>query len=253
MLTFVDQVPLFHSVNLGPIPHIEGNMLSPRGIENATAYQTRVDVFLCPSDPMVGGFPDGPVSYRYNVAMSYPYVHFNEPGRVGAFQVVTELRDADFKDGLSQTAGMSERLLGGGSEVRFDPVRDFWTAGTLGLSDDTSDDSLLRVCRARTVTPGDFFGKMGFSWMTGAADTIWYNHVAPPNERSTDCALSSSISGSTPDDASYYTIAARSAHGGGVNVVMMDGSVRFVKDGIALATWRALGTRSGGEAVGDGW
>jgi hypothetical protein len=31
--------------------------------------------------------------------------------------------------------------------------------------------------------------------------------------------------------------------------MMGDGSVRFVKNGVALPTWRALGTRSGGEVV----
>jgi hypothetical protein len=32
---------------------------------------------------------------------------------------------------------------------------------------------------------------------------------------------------------------------------LMDGSVRFVNSSISQATWRALGTRSGGEVVGD--
>jgi hypothetical protein len=35
-----------------------------------------------------------------------------------------------------------------------------------------------------------------------------------------------------------------------VNVLLGDGSVRFVSDTIALATWRALGTMDGGEVVG---
>jgi prepilin-type processing-associated H-X9-DG protein len=43
--------------------------------------------------------------------------------------------------------------------------------------------------------------------------------------------------------------AARSRHAGGVNAVLGDGSVRFFADGIDLAVWRALATRSGGEAV----
>jgi len=49
----------------------------------------------------------------------------------------------------------------------------------------------------------------------------------------------------------YAAVTARSYHAGVVNVVLMDGSVRSVPNGIALATWRALGTRAGGEVVGD--
>ena len=49
-------------------------------------------------------------------------------------------------------------------------------------------------------------------------------------------------------------------HTGGVNFVQGDGSVRFIKDSIALSTWSASGTRAGGEvisaetgALGGGW
>jgi prepilin-type N-terminal cleavage/methylation domain-containing protein/prepilin-type processing-associated H-X9-DG protein len=45
--------------------------------------------------------------------------------------------------------------------------------------------------------------------------------------------------------------AARSRHAGGVNAALCDGSVRFVSKQIPLATWQALGTMNGGEAVGD--
>jgi prepilin-type processing-associated H-X9-DG protein len=41
-----------------------------------------------------------------------------------------------------------------------------------------------------------------------------------------------------------------SMHPGGVNVVMMDGSVRFLKDSVNLAAWLGLGSRNGGEIVG---
>jgi prepilin-type N-terminal cleavage/methylation domain-containing protein/prepilin-type processing-associated H-X9-DG protein len=49
----------------------------------------------------------------------------------------------------------------------------------------------------------------------------------------------------------YAQQAARSKHDGGVNVLLADGSVRFVQDSVAGATWRALGTMNGGEVVGD--
>ena len=45
--------------------------------------------------------------------------------------------------------------------------------------------------------------------------------------------------------------AARSLHTGGVNTLFADGSVHFVSNNIALATWRALGTINGGEVPGN--
>lgn len=39
-------------------------------------------------------------------------------------------------------------------------------------------------------------------------------------------------------------------HPGGVNVLMGDGGVRFVKDSIALNVWRGLSTRNAGEVIG---
>ena len=42
---------------------------------------------------------------------------------------------------------------------------------------------------------------------------------------------------------------ARSRHTGGVNVLLGDGSVRFIRDSIPLVTWQALSTMSGGEVI----
>ena len=46
----------------------------------------------------------------------------------------------------------------------------------------------------------------------------------------------------------FAAVTARSFHTSGVNVVMMDGSVHYVQNGIDLQTWRALSTRQEGEA-----
>lgn len=45
--------------------------------------------------------------------------------------------------------------------------------------------------------------------------------------------------------------AARSNHNGGVSTLAMDGGVHFTRNEIAVKVWRALGTRSGGEALAD--
>jgi len=47
--------------------------------------------------------------------------------------------------------------------------------------------------------------------------------------------------------------AARSRHAGGVNAALADGSVRFVTNSISTFTWRAAGTRAGGETLGTDW
>jgi prepilin-type processing-associated H-X9-DG protein len=47
------------------------------------------------------------------------------------------------------------------------------------------------------------------------------------------------------------TAASRSRHPGGVNVLLADGSVRFIDQTIDLKTWQALGSIAGGEVLGD--
>ena len=50
-----------------------------------------------------------------------------------------------------------------------------------------------------------------------------------------------------PSEAPFSN--AQSNHPGGVNVMMADGSCRFIKDTINMTTWMQLGTRAGNEPV----
>jgi prepilin-type processing-associated H-X9-DG protein len=52
---------------------------------------------------------------------------------------------------------------------------------------------------------------------------------------------------STPQTC--LTFGARSRHPGGLNSLFGDGSVKFLKNTIAITTWRALSTTKGGEIV----
>jgi len=55
----------------------------------------------------------------------------------------------------------------------------------------------------------------------------------------------------TTSGSQFSHKAARSKHTGGVNVLMGDGSVRFMRSAITLQAWRAYGTMNGGEAIVD--
>ncbi len=88
--------------------------------------------------------------------------------------------------------------------------------------------------------------KQGFSWVMGEMCCTTYNHVSPPNSYS--CA-GQPFPGTMANMA--MDIPASSWHSRGVNLLLCDGSARWVGDSIDLATWRALGTRNGGEVVTD--
>ena len=67
--------------------------------------------------------------------------------------------------------------------------------------------------------------------------------VGQPNgKRWTHCSNTGSTTMAPFSNANSY-------HPGGVNTLMADGSVRFMKDSININTWMALGTRNGGEVI----
>jgi hypothetical protein len=47
----------------------------------------------------------------------------------------------------------------------------------------------------------------------------------------------------------FAAITSRSYHTDLVNVGLMDGSVRSIRSSVSLTTWRAMGTRAGGEVI----
>jgi prepilin-type N-terminal cleavage/methylation domain-containing protein/prepilin-type processing-associated H-X9-DG protein len=83
------------------------------------------------------------------------------------------------------------------------------------------------------------------------------NQIQPGGDGNYKAPCISTLSGDTPSlnnpnawsDYTQWRSAARSRHTAGVNVGFADGSVHFVQDGIDLFTWRALGTKAGGETV----
>jgi prepilin-type processing-associated H-X9-DG protein len=75
----------------------------------------------------------------------------------------------------------------------------------------------------------------GAPWTYGYHSTTIYFHVGPPNSLS--CMYPPGRIGT----------AARSGHTNGINVTFCDASVHFINNAIDLPTWRAMGTRAGGE------
>jgi prepilin-type N-terminal cleavage/methylation domain-containing protein len=207
---------------------------------NSTAQYTRVAAFLCPTDS--GPFDEFGTNYRANVGVG-PYkantAEFRDSGN-GLFQIWQRLtRPSSVVDGLSHTAAFSERLRGSGLQNSPAAERDYWAL----VPPAVSADQLLQACVV-AARPGasPTFVLSGRTWFWIGYERTFYTHAQTPNGIIPDCVLpsASSVSGMST---------ARSRHFGGVNLVMADGSTRFVLESIDLAAWRGLGTRNGSELV----
>jgi prepilin-type N-terminal cleavage/methylation domain-containing protein/prepilin-type processing-associated H-X9-DG protein len=236
LLPFMEQTVVFSSLNYSIVRLDPGNN---------TAMATAVSSFLCPSDPQQQMLPVGQAgeNYRPNSGNTIDYVWgwsdpwgFNTslPPFNGPCYPGSKTRMAEITDGTSNTAGWSEMGLGDMSNaIATEKTDQFWTQTYPSLPADA-----ISQCQAFPVSNLSYQGlsTSGVPWIEGSTSAM-YNHVNVPDKRS--CIFPP---GRIMNSANSY-------HPGGVNVAFCDGSVRFVKDSVALATWRALGSRNGGEVI----
>jgi prepilin-type N-terminal cleavage/methylation domain-containing protein/prepilin-type processing-associated H-X9-DG protein len=245
-LAGIDQTALFNAVNFDLSP-VEAAALQ----QNLTAMQIGLGVCLCPSDstPPVTGY--GRVNYRFNLGPTYRWAPDQLfPGSFsGPFTVHYVYTPADFRDGLSNTIGASERLQGNWLNHSFKLGGDY-LLGSFPLNSVRYADQAVSLCSSLPTTSEEE-SRGGESWFISGFHFTSYNHCLPPNDRRPDCALDGvGVSSSLADRVNLDGVfKASSSHAGGVNCLLMDGSVRFVKDSVNLNLWRAVATRSGGEVV----
>lgn len=94
-------------------------------------------------------------------------------------------------------------------------------------------------------------------WVDGGVHHTGFTTAWPPNKvTGSPLGRDLDINGQREKQGgpTFAAITARSYHPGGINVLLGDGSVRFVKTSIAGSTWRALGTVAGAEVISaDGY
>ena len=245
---------------------------------NYAAYANAATLFICPSDPNTGRVVSEN-NYRYNFGGSTPFAGANDwnnntdrSGKTdtglavtgnGGFTYGVGLGARDFTDGMSNTAIFSERSKGSGLTgslpTKFDIVTSpNRTTSWSGVNTASALDAQFNACLNYTpaVSNFNFFGAGRWldgddysnGWATGAYAGTMYNHFTPPNWKGQDCGFASAIM-DVPGEHGF--ISARSEHTGGVNVCRGDGSVTFSSDNIDLGVWRAVGSRNGGEVIGE--
>ena len=256
LLPFIEQDNLYKSIDFSWPPETPGmggviNFMPAwqnPARQNADASRTVVPIYICPSDPagQPGDWP-GQNNYLANLGATFlcdlseqlPSTLAPSEAPTGVFYYLSKVRLADIHDGTSNTVLFSEKRRGNGAP---NPRTDMFT-----MPNQSTLDTAYQTCQSlnpQTATP--LTSKQGYSWVMGEMCCTTYNHVATPN--TTTCA-GVGFPGNMANMA--MVVPPSSAHTGGVNVLLGDGSVRFLTDSIDLLTWRALGTRSGGEILGD--
>jgi prepilin-type N-terminal cleavage/methylation domain-containing protein/prepilin-type processing-associated H-X9-DG protein len=265
----VEGLALFNALNFS-----YGSIGSP---QNATVLNTQIASLVCPSDDItipsqgkgyrayhanIGGPPtvaawDGALTPLRSDAFSISGTHENSRSGTTSF--------ATIRDGLSQTAFLSEKLIGAGPNAPVPrshpeakrgygwplPLANILDQGPAGGAAATAFVAACQAVPYSALSKGTGLpGGNGIFWVGGNPGSclIWtsYNHFMPPN--TIQCVASNDANTETWGSV-MDAIPPTSYHPGGVNMAMVDGSVRFIKDNIQLRVWWALGTRSGEEVV----
>ena len=171
-----------------------------------------------------------------------------------ADQVCYGVRDCT--DGTSNTLAFGEMLIGDNTTATNNGAESYncqnWPTGSNGGQGSGADmvmpqavanlNKYIIVCNAaRKAGTANQDNSVGSYWAAGrVTHGPMVNELYTPNSPNQDCY-------SFSQDAAVKTM--RSRHPGGVNTMMADGSVRFIKNSVNQMTWWALGTKAGGEVV----
>jgi prepilin-type N-terminal cleavage/methylation domain-containing protein len=246
------------SVQAKLLPYLEQANLHNQ-INFAAAYSTqpaitqfRVPVHVCPSDPndkprVDGALTHYPISYGVNFGTWMVFNAANQQGGDGAFVVNRPMRMTGISDGTSNTLAFAEVKM-------YSPyLRDGGNPSAAGTAVPATPSVVGGFGGTFKVDSGHTEWVDARVHQTGFTAVFTPNTVVPFVNAGTtyDIDFNSMREGTTTSGITYAAVTSRSYHSGIVNVLLMDGSCRSVSSSVALATWRALATRAGGEVVGD--
>jgi prepilin-type N-terminal cleavage/methylation domain-containing protein/prepilin-type processing-associated H-X9-DG protein len=261
ILPFIEQAPIYNGINFNV--NISG--ANPGTSQTYTSQLMKLNFLNCPSDTDRLTNQYGHISYAGNsgsgpeslFAFAVPNNNNQcDPSAfTGMFASVTcnpPIGFRDVTDGLSMTCMYSEKVKGQSTSFNgFDtnrPSSALMAVPLTGTNAGRIPQTYYAACVAQNpyILNGNFatVGSIseGEYWWDGHYENGIYNHVMLPNTWGCDDAANVSV-----NDGGASTASSR--HAGGVNMMMGDGSVRFIKSTISTSVWWAISTRAGNETV----
>ncbi len=245
------------------LPYMDqNNLYSNVDITVAWDFQDAIDglkipVYACPSDPLsdVVRDPGGgrshlyPTNYGFNFGTWFVYDPVTGEGGDGAFYPNASLRLSAVSDGTSNTLLVSEVKA-------WQPYRRNAGPPSTNVPETLTEAEAAVASGAQFKNTGHTEWPDGRVHHHGITTTMLPNTVVNCDDGSgnmLDCDYNSWQEGKNGvvGNPSYAIITSRSHHVGMVQTALIDGSARSISENIDLSVWRSLGTRSGGEVIGE--
>jgi prepilin-type N-terminal cleavage/methylation domain-containing protein/prepilin-type processing-associated H-X9-DG protein len=219
---------------------------------NTTICGLTVGTVICPSEPRsnpvveVGNFWEGVSSYG-NISGDWYVWQNGGPINRMAFSPNYSKAFAEFTDGLSNTMIFSETQV---DHAQLKNCTSFGSLTPTGFPDTTQSPAMIQ-----TLAPGcaRVASSSHQKWANGNTVASAVTTAMTPNSKvflqGDPNPYDIVTTGETSGGPVFAAVTADSYHPGGVNALLGDGSVRFLKDSINGPTWRALGTIAGGEVI----
>src|SRR5262245_35117021 len=248
LLPYIEQDNLYRQINFDVPYSLQPNI-----------SQLRIPIYICPSEPNDIGRTNAagqPVHYPINYAANQGTWMVWNPntgtGGDGAFTPTRKMRMADYRDGLSSTLAYAE------VKAYQSNVTKSGNPNVLGAPVPSTPAEVVALGGTLKIgVPGQAGGHS--EWVDSKVHETGFTTVFTPNTLVAypsggsvyDIDFISASEGNSAGQFTYAAVTSRSYHEGGVNVLFLDGSVHFISNSIRPETWRALGTRAGGEVISD--
>ncbi len=244
------------------LPYLEqGTLFNNVDLTTAWDFQPvisglKIPGYACPSDPKSDEARDAgggrpilyPTTYGFNFGTWFVFDPTTGRGGDGSFHPNSRHTLAAFTDGTSNTLMVAEVKA-------WTPYRR--NAGPPA----TSVPLTIADAEVATASGSEFKGTGHTEWPDGRVHHQGITTTMVPNTQvectdgtsSFDCDYNSWQEGKDGGNGnpSYAIITSRSYHEGIVQAALMDGSARTISENIDLGIWRGLGTRGGGEVLGE--